>query len=116
MRDMSLAEHEFRNIIRKENQLQSDALDLDNLQDSFIGQLCVPAEGLDIWQNRSETILNLINQDSCSKKYGKHFSNYIATLCFEHPEDKDALLIWTYPDAIQLEIKMDGRFPNTAQG
>lgn len=116
MQDMSLAEQEFRNIIRKESQFQSDILDLDNIQNSFIGQLCSAANGLDIWQSRSDTLSNLLSNDFRSKNYGKRFSDYIASLCAEHPEDIDDLLIWTPPDAIQLEIKMDGRFSNIAQG
>lgn len=116
MQDMSLAEKEFRSIIRKDSQFQSDILDLDDIQNSFIGQLCSPNCGIDIWQNRLEILSNLIGKDSNGKKYGKRFSDYITALCIEHPEDIDDLQIWTPPDAIQLEIKMDGRFSNIAQG
>ena len=116
MQDMSLAEKEFRNIIRKDSQFQSDILDLDDIHNSFIGQLCAPNHGADIWQNRLETLSSLISKDLGGKKYGKRFSAYISSLCIEHPEDIDDLQIWTPPDAIQLEIKMDGRFSNIAQG
>lgn len=116
MQDMSLAEKEFRSIIRKDSQFQSDILDLDDIQNSFIGQLCAPNDGADIWQNRLETLSSLINKDFSGKKYGKRFNDYISSLCIEHPEDIDDLQIWTPPDAIQLEIKMDGRFSNIAQG
>ena len=116
MQDLNLAEREFRSIIRKENQFQSVILDSDNIKDSFIGQLCSAPDGVDIWQNRLETLTSLINHKSCSKKYGKRFSDYISTLCDEYPEDIDDLLMWVPPDAIQLEIKMDGRFSNIAQG
>ena len=116
MQDMSLAEKEFRNIIRKDSQFQSDILDLDDIQNSFIGQICTTNYGTDIWQNRLETLSNLINPDLNGKKYGKRFTDYISSLCIEHSEDIYDLQIWTPPDAIQLEIKMDGRFSNIAQG
>lgn len=117
MQDYLLAEEEFRNIIRKDTQFQSDIFDPDNTGNSFIGQLCCSSVGaVNMWQNRSETISHLLDTEFRSRHYGKRFNDYIAALCNEHPEDIDALSIWVPPDAIQLEIQMSGRFSNIAQG
>lgn len=117
MQDVSLAEEEFRNIIRKDSQFQSDIFDPDNMNDSFIGQMCSSPDGsTDIWQKREETLSRFLDASFRSNHYGKRFSDYIATLCDEHPEDIDVLSTWVPPDAIQLEIKVNDRFSNIAQG
>lgn len=115
MQDHLLAEEEFRDIIRKDTQFQSDIYDPDNIDNSFIGQLCC-SDTIDMWEKRLETISNLLDTEFRRKHYGKRFNRYIDELCNEHPEDIDALSIWVPPDAIQIEIQMNGRFSNIAQG
>ncbi|WP_461811501.1 TrlF family AAA-like ATPase [Faecalimonas sp.] len=117
MQDAALAEEEFRSIIRKDSQFQTDIFDIDNIDHSFIGQICSPSiDEMEIWEKRERTISNFLDHQIRSRSYGKRFSDYIATLCKEHPSDIDALSMWVPPDAIQLEIKMNGQFSNIAQG